>query len=67
MRIGSNASLGVYVFGSEVIPRVESATDLGIVFSDNLNFLSILTHVSLKPSVDHFLFTKAFRVAIVNY
>ena len=64
MRIGSNASLGVYVFGSEVIPRVESATDLGIVFSNNLN---LLTRVSLKPSVDHFLFTKAFRVAIVNY
>ena len=38
MRIGRNSSLGVYDYNSDVIPRVNSVTDLGIVYSTNLDF-----------------------------
>ena len=62
MRIGNNASLGVHVFGSEVIPRVESATDLGIVllFSNNLNFSEYINSCISKAFSRSFLIYKGF-------
>ena len=38
MRIGRNSSLDVYEYNSNVIPRVNCVTDLGVVFSTNLEF-----------------------------
>jgi len=52
MRIGRNYSLAVYDYNSNVIPRVNSVTDLRIVLSKMFIEYNISVLVNQNPSTD---------------
>jgi len=60
MRIGRNSCLAVYEYNSNVIPRVNSVTDLGIVFSTNLDFTEYINACISKAYSRSFLILKGF-------
>ena len=60
MRIGRNSSLSVYDYNSDVIPRVNSVTDLGIVFSTNLDFTEYINSCISKAFSRSCLIFKGF-------
>ena len=60
MQIGRNSSLGVYDYNSDVIPRVNSVTDLGIVFSTNLDFTEYINSCISKAFSRSCLIFKGF-------
>ena len=60
MRVGRNSSLAVYEYNSNVIPRVNSVTDLGIVFSTNLEFTEYINACISKAYSRSFLILKGF-------
>jgi hypothetical protein len=60
LRIGRNSNLGDYVFNSDVIPRVDTVTDLGIVVDKNLNFAEYINACVSKAFSRSFLIFKGF-------
>jgi len=60
LRIGRNTNFGDYVFNSDVVPRVDTVTDLGIVVDRNLNFAEYINTCVSKAYSRSFLIFKGF-------
>ena len=60
MHIGRSSSLAVHEYNSNVIPRVNSVTDLGIVFSTNLEFTEYINACIFKAYSRSYLILEGF-------
>jgi len=60
LRLGKNCIFGDYMFNSDIIPRVNSITDLGITINNKLNFSEYINLCVSKAFSRSFLIFRGF-------